>query len=264
MNEMRIDKNLDKILRKYLDEKPTFLSVIRAREASLFNSFVPYAPKVLDFGCGDGFFTKISLIGCEQKIDIGLETDSERAVKARKSSVYKEVLVYDGRKIPLSSSSISVVISNSVMEHLSDLEMSLVEIHRILIKRGIFYVSVMTDKYEDNLLGKIFLGDIYLKWMRKRAYHKNLLSKNEWEKLFIKSGFKIKNRYAYLDRQSTRLLDLLQYLSIPGILTQNNLAFLSRIYFILMRFIFEEIIRNRIKNESHNQNCSAYFLVLMK
>lgn len=264
MNFRSVDKNLDKILRKYLDERPTFLSVIRAREASLFNSFLPYASKVLDFGCGDGFFTGISLIGCEQKLDIGLETNSERAIKARKLSIYKEVLVYDGRKIPLNNNSISIVISNSVMEHLSDVETALLEIHRILKRGGIFYVSVMTDRYENNLLGKVFLGDIYLKWMRKRAYHKNLLSKNEWENLFIKNGFKIKSSYAYLDRQSTRLLDLLQYLSIPGILTQNNVAFLSKIYFRLMRFIFEEIIKKRIKSELHNQNCSAYFFVLVK
>lgn len=264
MNFKPVDKNLDIILRRYLDERPAFLSVIRAREASIFNSLLPYEAKILDFGCGDGFFTSVSLLGFEHQIDIGLETDSFRAVKARESRVYKEVLVYDGDKIPLNNNSISTVISNSVMEHLLDVERSVSEIYRILKPKGVFYVSVMVDSYERNLLGKIFLGNIYLKWMRKRAYHENLLSKDQWEDLFQKNGFKVKVNYAYLDGQSTKLLDLLQYLSIPGILAINKLPFLGRFNFKLMRFIFEGIIKRRIKNEQHNQNCSAYFFVLIK
>lgn len=258
------NRNLKAILNLYLEQKPAFLSVIRAREATIFNTLWPLSGKSLDFGCGDGYFMKMSLIGSNYKIDYGLETDITRAKAAEISNVYKKILVYNGDKIPLANESINFVISNSVMEHLSNLENSVEEIFRILKKGDKFYVSVMSASYEDNLLGKIFLGKIYLKWMRKKAYHNNLLTKSEWRHVFKEAGFKIKKEYNYLDRNSTRLLDLLQYLSIPGIVFQFRLPFLSRIYFKFMKFIFGNLIYKTVINESHNDNCSAYFFILEK
>lgn len=259
-----MNNNLRLFLNLYLDQRPVFLSVIRAQEAAIFDSIWPLNGKTLDFGCGDGYFMKISYLNSGYKIAYGLETDQQRAKLAEKTEVYKKVLVYDGNKIPLPTESVDFVVSNSVMEHLSDLENSVKEIHRILKKKGKFHVTVMSASYEDNLLGQILLGDLYLKWMRRRAYHKNLLTKAEWRNLFRSNGFKINNDYNYLDRNSTRLLDLLQYISIPGIIFQFKLPSIARIYFRLMKLIFGKLIYQQIQSESHDDNCSSYYFELEK
>lgn len=259
-----MNNNLDKILKIYLENKPTFLAIIRAKEATIFNCLLPYKGKVLDFGCGDGFFTKTSLLDSNQKINVGLETDYKRAHMAEEKLIYQKVVLYNGKKIPFKNKEFSLVLSNSVLEHIKDIESSLREIYRILKKGGKFYVSVMVKDYEDNLLGTFFLSKLYKLWMKKRAYHENLLSKKEWEKLFFKTGFKLENKVGYLNRTNTQFLDLIQYLSIPTILTQKIFPFLSLSYCQMMKIVFYREIYKRITQEKKDSPYSSYFYILKK
>lgn len=265
MKQLHIDQNiLERMLRIYLDNKPAFLSVIRAKESSMFHSLVPYKRPCLDFGCGDGFFTKLSLIDKAQKLDIGLETNYQRAALARKSGVYNRVIIYDGQVIPLKDETIATVVSNSVLEHIANINRSILEIYRILKKGGVFYVSVMVEAYEENLLGTLLLGALYKTWVKKRAYHAHVFSPKQWETLFKESGFTIERKLGYLDKQSARLLDLLQYISIPSIITQKRLPTISKIYNRLMRILFERRIKRVILKEKQEKSSSAFFYILRK
>lgn len=257
-------QSYDSFLRLYLDNKPTFLAIIRAKEASLFNSLLPYRTPVLDFGCGDGFFRKVSLGNSTQIIDIGLEIDQERAQQARQSGIYKNVVVYNGKRIPFPGGTFATVVSNSVLEHIDDLENSIKEVYRVLKNRGTFYVSMMLSDYEDNLLGTRLLGGLYKKWMRKKAYHKHTLSINRWNKYFKKYGFVVEKRMEYLTKDNTRLLDGLQYLSIPAILMQRRLPVLSKLYCRLMRLFLENFLKRALIGEVSTNSCSACFYVLKK
>lgn len=257
-------KILGKCLRIYLDSKPTFLAIIRAKEASIFNGLLPFKAPVLDYGCGDGFFAKLSHLDSNQRVDIGLETDFKRARLAKRCGIYKKVVTYNGGKIPLSSGSISTVISNSVMEHVDGLNEAIKEIYRIIKPGGFFYLSIITADYEDNLLGTKLLGPIYKRWMRQRAYHLNLLSLVEWEKLFNQAGFKVSEKLPYLNKNNTRWLDFLQYLSIPAIITQKKLPFISRLYCQLMRRLLENKIKAMLISDKTTSTSSACFYILKK
>ena len=254
----------DKALRVYLDNKPTFLAFIRPKEASFFNALLPYKEPVMDFGCGDGFFRFVSNLGSAQKFDIGLEVNRERARIARKAGVYKKVVTYDGKQIPFQDEKFFTIVSNSVMEHIVDVDNSIREIYRVLAKDGSFYVSVMADQYEENLLGTILLGVLYRKWMRKKAYHFSLLSQYEWEKKFQEVGFKIQQRVGYMSRKNTRFLDLMQYLSIPAIILSTRFPFGSRLYYRTMGLLLNRFIKHNILSEKNSGNCSAYFYILTK
>ena len=77
----------------------------------------------------------------------------------------------------------------------------------------------MTSKWEDYLLGNFFLGKFYKKWMKDRQVHINLLTQKEWDLIFKKSGFKVKRKMGYLDRKTSRLIDLFHYVSVSSLTT---------------------------------------------
>lgn len=258
------DVVLQKTLSIYLASKPTFLSLIRAKEATLFNGLLPYKLPVLDYGCGDGFFESVATQDKNFKIDVGLEINSVRAKLAKQSKIYRKVTVYDGKKIPFKNNSFSTVMSNSVMEHVRDLESNLQEIYRVTKKGGYFYVSVMVEQYENNLLGVKILGKVYKKWMRIRAYHLNLLTCKQWEDKFRLSGFKIITKKGYLDSRNTKLLDIMQYLSLPEILTQNRFPLISRFFCSIMSILFKDTIYKNLIREEKGKDFSSYFYILEK
>ncbi|KKQ23850.1 MAG: hypothetical protein US40_C0010G0030 [Candidatus Roizmanbacteria bacterium GW2011_GWC2_37_13] len=213
-------KNKDYFIRKYLENRPMFLAIIRSQEAVLFqkHNYV-IKGKVLDFGCGDGFFTEI--VFGKGKIDVGLDLKNSRALRADENKTYKKVVYYDGKKIPFPDKYFSTVISNCVLEHIPNLKQSLSEIKRVLKPKGFFLTSVMTDRWEDYLFGKNIIGNKYLQIMRKRQEHYNLLSSKQWNSIFEKTGFKIIKTDDYMNKKQSQIMDLFHYLSLPSLISHK-------------------------------------------
>ncbi len=257
-------KRLKKMLDIYLRSKPAFLAIIRVQEAILFNSFLSYRRPVLDFGCGDGFFSHVSLINSSQRIDVGLETNEQRANSARQTGIYKKIQTYDGKIIPFADKTFSIIISNSVLEHIVDIDISLNEIYRVLDTNGKFFVTVMVKRYEKNLLGVSLFGTLYKHWMRKKAYHVHLFSEPEWSKHFQKAGFKIIGKKGYLSRRNTRMLDVLQYLSAPAIVTQRIAPNVSKLYCQVMNLCLRNFLQKRITEDYKENAFSSYLYILTK
>ena len=204
-------------IRKYLEGRPMFLSIIRSKEASLFQKHKKYIKRpVLDFGCGDGFFAE-TVFG-KNKITVGLDLTESRARVAEEEKIYKKIAYYDGRKIPFPGHYFSTVISNCVLEHVPPLDKTLSEIRRVLAPGGSFFASVMTSRWEDFLVGQKIFGEAYLKFMRKTQEHYNLLSKDGWIKKFKKAGFRQIKITGYLTKKQSAWLDVLHYLSLPSLL----------------------------------------------
>ena len=55
--------------------------------------------------------------------------------------------------------------------------------------------------------------------MRKKQVHRNVLSFDQWQKHFEKSGLKIRQAVGYMDKKASCLLDLLQYLSVYSLIS---------------------------------------------
>jgi ubiquinone/menaquinone biosynthesis C-methylase UbiE len=225
----KIKPDLKYFLKEYLKERPLFLSLIRAKEAFLFQKYMPLKKAALDFGCGDGYFAKITLANKSKiqkpkskeavKIDIGLDLQESRIEEARKQNIYKKLVTYDGRKIPYPDGSFKTVISNCVLEHIPDLKNSLKEIYRILKPKGLFITSVATDNWEEYLFGSLLLGDLYKKWMRQKQVHINLYSEKKWTEVFESVGFEVIEKTGYLHKNAVRWIDILHYLSLSSLFT---------------------------------------------
>ena len=244
---------------------PLFYCFIRPQEALLFKLFEKYveAP-ILDFGCGDGIFAKHSFIKQKvaHQIQVGLDITTSKIDQAPVTNVYKKLVKYNGLDIPLADSSFQTVVSNCVFEHLDDLNVSLSEISRVIKPGGYLLTTVMTDKWEKNLLGKKLFGEIYANWLRKKQVHRNLLSAEQWKKRFQDAGFEVIEARGYLPMKLARLLEIFHYLSIPLLIAPKFL--LEKLFYI--NSIFSKPIASMTESSQwcDTKQSSAIFYVLRK
>src|SRR3989344_3320248 len=212
-------------LLSYLRQRPLLLTLMRAEEAFLYQKYLPLKPPILDIGCGDGFFAKIAFSKKLKTkgiiIDIGIDVKDSRIKEASKLGIYKKLVIYNGRKIPYPESYFSTIISNCVLEHVAHLNNMADEIYRVLKPGGVFLTTVMAKPWEEYLFGSLILGNWYKNWMRKKQVHLNLFSRKEWDEVFKKSSFQIKEKVGYLDKNASRLIDISHYLSLPSLLTHT-------------------------------------------
>lgn len=245
-------KKIDFFIKKYLENQPMFLAIIRCQEAMFFQKYKHFIKgNILDFGCGDGFFAEV--VFGKGKIDIGLDLENSRAKIAEKNRVYKKVVYYDGRKIPFPNKYFSTIISNCVLEHVPNLKQIIKEIKRVLKPKGYFLTSVMTDKWEEYLIGKKIVGKGYLNIMRKKQKHFNLLSKEKWKILFSSFGFEIIKIDDYMNKYQSQIMDIFHYLSLPSLLSYkitNKWVLFPKWYkiFFIDRYLKKLVSSKKIKD----------------
>lgn len=258
------DNKLNTYIKAYLKNRPMFYTYIRPLEAMLFKKNMKLLKSpILDFGCGDGFFT--NLIFGKKNIDIGLDLESNKRIQeADKNKVYKMISLYDGQFIPFLNNSVSSIISNCVLEHIPNLRLSLKEINRILKPGGYFLTTVMTDEWENYLFGKKILGNLYASFMRKKQQHYNLLSEKSWRKTFERNGFKIIQTIPYLSPAVSERIDLYHYLSLPSLI--SYMLFKKWNLFTSNKKENNTVnkIANFINQPFNPKNSSAIFYILKK
>jgi ubiquinone/menaquinone biosynthesis C-methylase UbiE len=211
-------KTLNDSIRCYLAHKPLFYSLIKPREVLLFQAHAAVIRhRILDFGCGDGFFTQITF--GKDLIDAGLDIPGSRLSEAEKHSGYKTIVSYDGLHIPFPDNTFQTIITNSVLEHVQDLSSSLRELHRVLSPGGYVLATVMTGNWNTYLIGAKILGKWYQTFLKRLQQHHYLLSFEEWSASFADAGFNIVETTGYLSKKTARFLELFHYLSIPSLVT---------------------------------------------
>lgn len=202
-------------LRKYLGGRPLFLSLIRAKEATLFHPYAPLKSPVLDVGCGDGFFTR-TVFGT---LDQGLDVKESRIGESRRDGGYKEVIEYDGQAFPFENNTFATIVSNCVLEHIFNIDEVISEMHRVLAPGGKILVSVMARPWEDHLFGALFLGNSYRSYMRAKQVHVNMMTDDEWRRKFTSVGLRVNDSIGYLTPSQCRMVDIAHYLSIPSLIS---------------------------------------------
>ncbi|MEW6614143.1 MAG: class I SAM-dependent methyltransferase [Thermodesulfobacteriota bacterium] len=209
-------------LKKYLEKAPISLALIRAAECHELSK-EDYLRPVLDIGCGNGLFTSILF---EDTIDTGLDISSKEIREAKKTSKYKYLVASNIEQISFKDGSFSTIFSNSVLEHLTDLNKALKEIHRILKKDGTLIFTTYTEAFGDTLfyskiLAKLRLSGIagfYSKTINQIFNHKNLFSLEEWKEILAKNGFKVIEFEHYFPEKIMNIFDLFLPFSLFNLL----------------------------------------------
>lgn len=214
-------KSLKSAITVYLRNAPLFMSLIRAQEIELFRKSKKFLTgKVLDFGCGDGFFASVGFAPLIKKKQLeGVDVPSSRIALAPAARVYSKITVYPGKKLPFPDKSFDTVVSNCVFEHIPNMPLSAREIYRVLKPGGHCVTGVMTKNWETMLWWRKIFGQKYVDYMRKQQDHVGLRTKEEWQVLFEKAGFTVISRTGYVSDQCGPWLDLAHYFSVPSLIS---------------------------------------------
>jgi len=212
-------------LKNYLEEAPLPLALERSLECEILSQQNFIRP-ILDIGCGEGVFAHILFA---EKIDIGIDPNSEEINKAREYEAYHELICCKGDAIPKENESFNTIFSNSVMEHIKELEPVLVEAARLLKKEGYLYLTLPTNRFEEftflnqvlcflrlNNLAKKFRTFFNNFWKHYHCYEKK-----DWETIFNKNGFKVVKSFEYGSRKFCTINDMLAPLCFPSFVTKK-------------------------------------------
>ncbi|MGD0940373.1 MAG: class I SAM-dependent methyltransferase [Terracidiphilus sp.] len=161
----------------------------------------------LDLGCGDGHLMEIILRHVGQRDLVGLDIDRRETALAQGRNIYREVINASADHLPFPDSQFDSVFSNSVLEHIQNIEGVLLEVARVLRPGGRFLFTVPGADFHRCLRGPRFFGsrEGYLRETDARCYHLRYWDTNDWSEHLREAGLTQVHEHAYLSmRQMQR------------------------------------------------------------
>ncbi|MDH7452390.1 methyltransferase domain-containing protein [Luteimonas composti] len=165
--------------------------------------------RTLDLGCGDGKLTRVlawAVGNTQGRSWIGVDPDPAETALASNIELYDDVHTCGGDQIPEESGSFDVVLSNSVLEHIPDIEPVIAEVARVLRRGGRFVFTVPSSNFHSCLGGPLF-GQItaaYRRRLDERCAHVRYWGLGDWAACLDKHGFDISAHVQYLNQKQTR------------------------------------------------------------
>jgi SAM-dependent methyltransferase len=154
----------------------------------------------LDLGCGDGLLTRVVLEEKGPRDVVGVEPDPAEAAMAQALGIYAAVYVVRGDRVPEPDAAFDWVLSNSVLEHIDDLEPVLREVGRLLRLGGHFVFTVPGPDFHACLRGPRLGGsrDAYLRRLDERLAHRRYWNRAEWTSALERHGMRVESMSEYL------------------------------------------------------------------
>jgi ubiquinone/menaquinone biosynthesis C-methylase UbiE len=194
---MKLSSRVTELLKKEID--PAFAQ----RAEFIFSQIEKDKPaKILDVGCGRGFYLQTLAGYSFVKTLIGIEAKDEYLKKARSFLSNKKIKVQKGNvyKLPFANNSFDYVILSEVLEHLENENLALQEIYRVLKKGGGLLVSVPHHDFPflwdplNFFLMKVFKTHVRADWWTIAgiwADHQRLYTKQQLRNVLKANNFKL-------------------------------------------------------------------------
>lgn len=207
-----------------LRELPYFRALLRAVEASFYQD-LPVNEPVLDLGCGDGSFASITFDG---NLAAGMDPWWTQLGLAAKTGAYQLVLQADGGKMPFPDESFNTVISNSVLEHIPDVDTVISETARVLKPGARFIFCVPNQNFTFNLSISRFLERLgwkklavgYRKWFNKISRHHHCDSQQVWGERLTRNHLVIDQAWDYFSPEALTVLEWGHYFGVPALVSK--------------------------------------------
>lgn len=195
---MQLNSRIEVLLKKEIDP------VFAARAGFIFSQIEAVKPqRVLDIGCGRGFYLQALANYRFIKSIVGLESNLEYIGKASQFFKNKKIKIKQGSvyQLPFANNSFDFIILSEVLEHLEDEKLALKEIHRVLKKNGQLVVTVPNHDFPmlwdpiNYLLMKWLNTHIRSDWWFLAgiwADHQRLYTEKQLRDVLNKNHFKIK------------------------------------------------------------------------
>ncbi len=167
---------------------------------------------ILDLGCGDGLIAAV-LFRDEPPVEVGFDPWWAQVRKAR--GIYRAVQQARGDAMPYTGAAFATVFSNSVLEHIPDLEPVLREVARVLRPGGRFLATVPSDAFRRLLAGyraRLAVGDLsgaeaYADAVDRRLEHYRYPTPDRWAELLAGVGLRLVRSRYYLPADVVALWD---------------------------------------------------------
>lgn len=217
--------NNDEILWRHLRDLPYFRAMLRAVEDRFYQD-IELAGPVLDIGCGDGQFASVAF---KKPLDVGLDPWSEPLKETLSHGAYRMVVQAYGDQIPFPAGSFGSAISNSVLEHIPNVEKVINDVGRAVRPGGLFVFCVPNHRFIDQLWGTRFfnglgmegLGKRYSRFFNRIARHINLDEPAVWIKRAEAAGFKVEQHWNYFPLAALTTLETGHLFGLPSLFTRK-------------------------------------------
>lgn len=169
---------------------------------------------LLDLGCGDGLIAQVLFAG-EAPVEAGFDPWLSQVRKAPASGAYRHVQQALGDAMPYPDASFGAVFSNSVLEHIPNLDPVLREVARVLRPGGRFLATVPSDMFRRLLAGyhdRDAAGDhtgaeTYGAAVDQRLEHHRYLTPTQWSKRLDLAGMRLLYTRYYIPGEVEALWD---------------------------------------------------------
>ena len=210
------------LLWKNISELPYFRGLLRAVEGCFYQDIHLEEP-ILDLGCGDGHFASTTFV---KRLNIGLDPWFRPLQEAEKRKAYHSCVNAVGSEMPFESQHFCTVISNSVLEHIEDVDAVLEDSWRVLKSCGRLIICVPNDEFTENLSVPRFfdkihfteLARIYRKFFNRISRHKHCDSPQKWVSRLESHGFTVKKWWNYFSPKALSVLEWGHYLGLPSLI----------------------------------------------
>jgi ubiquinone/menaquinone biosynthesis C-methylase UbiE len=160
----------------------------------------------LDLGCGDGHLMAIILGHVGPRELVGLDIDPCETALARERNIYRQVVTAPADRLPFSNNQFDFIFSNSVLEHIDNIDGVLAEAARVLRPGGRFLFTVPGADFHRCLKGPRFRGDreLYLRDIDARCFHLRYWDASHWSEHLQKAGLTQVHQHEYLTQTQVR------------------------------------------------------------
>src|SRR5690348_5200946 len=180
------------------------LGLWRAAETAVLREQV-YEHPILDLGCGDGLVTAQVLT----RVEIGLDPDEKVLKRAAQTGIYERLEAMPAEETRLPDESIGTVVSNSVLEHLPQLDAVLETVARVLRPGGRLIFTVPTEAFSKWLVLPVAR---YAAWRNSQLCHLNLWPVEHWISHLERVGLEVEEVRPYLRHALVATWDALEFL----------------------------------------------------
>lgn len=207
-----------------LREMPYFRGLLRAVEAREYPGFDLPHP-ILDVGCGDGHFVTIAF---DRAVDVGIDPWGGPVKEAARRGGYRMVLQGSGDRLPFEDGYFASAMSNSVLEHIPDVDAVLAEVARVLKPGAPFVFCVPNHNFLPNLsvarffdrIGLRGLAAVYRRFFNRISRHYHCDPPDVWCARLERSGFEVERWWHYFSPDALRVLEWGHYFGLPALVSK--------------------------------------------
>ncbi len=213
----------DDLLWSHLKTLPAFRALLRAVEAR-FYGMIDLAGPVLDLGCGDGNFTELAFNRFGRRLDVGVDPWWNPLVKAVRGEVYPAAVQALGSRLPFADGYFGGAISNSVLEHIPDIQPVLDEMGRVIRPGGRFIMTMPNHRFTACLGGAQMaekwgmpgLAGRYRRAFNTISRHAHTEPAGWWAERLAAAGFAVERWQYYFSPRALHVLEIGHAQGLPS------------------------------------------------